>query len=257
MALRATSFLASPLVWLAAVTMLATGRIRLVAVYAVLAAVVQLLKLAAGAVPSFNLLAYVPQFPGRLGGLIRNDLRELLSVLDIYVALVLSAGATAYRVFGVNQDPQAPVVLSLLIGIAVSTSAQCLFGLDLSGSALTRYRLMPVRGWQVLLSKDIAYLAILTLLVLPLNPVSGWTFGLTALAIGHWPSVMMRAPVHRWRFTGSRLFPGVVQAVIALILGFGGQWAIAAVLYVLSLAFLGRCWKDAVMEALPEFHDAG
>ena len=89
-----------------------------------------------------------------------------------------------------------------------------------------------------------------------LAPGPGMTFGLAALAIGHYPSLAMPAAQQRWRFTGSRLFPGVVQALVALALGFGEfqqgsiYLAIAASLYALSLWLGGRYWdrrSDRVM----------
>jgi hypothetical protein len=44
----------------------------------------------------------------------------------------------------------------------MSTYAQSLFGLELgSGSGMTRYHLLPLGGWEILLAKDIAFLAML------------------------------------------------------------------------------------------------
>ena len=187
-------------------------------------------------------------FPGRLGGLVRKNLREMLSVLDVYIAALLSIGGVGYRLLAAHPDPAAFPILSLVVALTISTYAQCLFGLDLRSSAMMRYRMLPLAGWEILLAKDLAFLGILLLLVLPLAPAPGMTFGLAALAIGHYPSLRIPAVQQRWRFTGSRLFPGVVQALVALALGFGEfqrGWiffAISTAFYGLSLWVGGRYW---------------
>ncbi len=243
--LQLMSLAVSPVAWMAAVILGATGRWRLAVLWMAMAAGVQLVKLA-GRPLEFGLARSIPQFGGRLGGLIRSNLRDLLSVLDPYLAAVLSAGGAAYRMLAPSPEPEAAVILAVLVGLALSTCAQCLFGLDVNGSALTRYALMPVRGWQILLAKDVAFLALLIVLLLPLDLAAGLTFGLVALAVGHHSSVVLRTPIFRWRFAGSRLFPGVVQGVLALVMGLAAHraslWflAAAAALWTVSLLIYGR-----------------
>jgi hypothetical protein len=176
----------------------------------------------------------------------------MLSVLDVYIAALIAIGGTAYRFLAPQADAAAFPILAMVVALAISTYAQCLFGLDLTSSAMTRYRLLPLAGWEILLAKDLAYLGLLLFLVLPLAPGPGMTFGLAALAIGHFSSVCLPAAQQRWRFTGSRLLPGVIQALVALALGFGEYQsgiiylAIAAALYGWSLWFFGRAWDRSV-----------
>jgi hypothetical protein len=144
---------------------------------------------------------------------VRKNLRQMLTVLDTYLALILSAGGTVYR-FGTHApDPAALPIFAILVGLALSTYAQCLFSLD-SASGMVRYRLMPLPVWQILLAKDLAFLGILFVLVLPLDAGAGMTFGIAALAVGHWPSVRKRLPLRRWRFAGGRVKYGAAQAVV-------------------------------------------
>lgn len=255
-ALRLATLLLSPVLWFAAAALLVkTRRPALGMLFLLLVLAAQVLagagrRIAARA-PRASRFRFVPALPGRLGQLVRANLRQMLSVLNVYIALLLSAGGALWRLVGRHPDPMAFPILALLVGLALSTYAQCLFGLDAASSALTRYRLLPLAGWQILLAKDAAFLAILLLLVLPLAPGPGLTFGLTALAIGHWPSLSAPAPQHRWRFTGHRLFPAVVQALAALILACaeyqrGPQFlALAAALYTGSLVLGGRYWEHA------------
>jgi hypothetical protein len=92
-----------------------------------------------------------------------------------------------------------------------------LFELD-PQSARTRYRLLPVRPREILLAKDAAFLGLLLLLTLPLNPVAGMTFGFAALAIGHFPA-LRRNPQYRWRFLGGRFVIGAAQVAFGAALG--------------------------------------
>jgi hypothetical protein len=89
--------------------------------------------------PHWDLLGDIPQFPGRLGGLVRKNVRETLSLLDPYAAALLSIGGGAYRIFGAHPDPAAFTIIGLLVALAMSTCAQSLFGLDGDGG-VTRYR---------------------------------------------------------------------------------------------------------------------
>jgi hypothetical protein len=251
--LRLASLALSPVAWLGVVILLETARPLMALAFCALAAGVQaaaaLGRHAARRDPHWNLLRYIPQFPGRLGGLVRKNIREILSLIDPYAALLLSAGGGLYRLFGAHPDPDAFAILGLLVALTMSTYAQSLFGLDF-GSGMTRYHLLPLGGWEILLAKDIAFLAMLLALLLPLDPGPGMTFGLVALALGHHSSVLLDLPQQRWRFTGGRLLPvGALQAVGGMALGFLEHQrglavlVAAAVACLVSLHYYGRRWE--------------
>jgi hypothetical protein len=249
--LRLASFGVSPALWLAVLILLLTSSVAIALLFLAVVVGVHSLSALGGLVvrraPLFNLQRYVPQLPGRLGGMIRNNVRQMLSVLDLYVALTLSIAANAYRWLSPHPEPAAFPIMAVLVALALSTYPQCLFGLD-SDSALARYRLLPLRGWQILLAKDAAYLAILLMLVLPLSPGAGMTFGLAALAIGRYPSLALYSPQHRWRFTSGDFRFGVLQMLAGTGLGLAehqiGEWFLlaAAVGYAASLYIGGRHW---------------
>lgn len=153
----------------------------------------------------------VPRFGGRLGVLIQKNLRQMLSTLDFWCALLLGVATGIYRAVDRTAPPEAFLLMSLLVMLALSSYAQCLFGLDGIGG-LTRYRLLPLRGWQILLAKDLAFLIVAIVLTLALNPLAGLAAALLVLAVGHDPSVKHMKPQVRWRFsTGAPLGNGVVQ----------------------------------------------
>jgi hypothetical protein len=167
----------------------------------------------------------------------------MLTLLDPYLALVISAAGTAWRIFG-QADAAAPKILSLLVAVSISTYAQCLFALE-TGSGMTRYRLLPLRGWQILIAKDAAFLGLLLLLTLPLDAGVGMAFGLAALAIGRYPSLRVHLPQRRWRFSSGRVLFGVLQGLVGATLGFhaaGAGLAIAVAMYAAALYLGGREW---------------
>lgn len=252
--LRFASLALSPVAWIGMLILLRTARPLVALSFCGLALGVQaaasLARYAAQRDPHWNVLRYIPQFPGRLGGLVRKNVREMLSLLDPYAALLIAIGGGAYRLLARHPDPAAFAILSLLVALTLSTYAQSLFGLELSGSGMTRYRLLPLGGWQVLLTKDIAFLAVLLVWLLPLDPAPGMTFGLAALVLGHHSSVLLELPQKTWRFTGGRLLPvGALQAIIGMALGFLEHQRglevleLSALAYVTSLTYYGRRWE--------------
>ena len=250
--LRLASLLLSPVTWVAVLILLKTASLAMTLAFVALAIILQgalaIGRRIALRQPQWGLLRHIPRFPGRIGGLVRKNVREILTVLDPYVALLLAAGGSVYRFFNSHPDPAAFPIIGLLAALAMSTYAQSLFGLDYC-SGLTRYRLLPLRGWEILLAKDAAFLGILLILLLPLDPLPGMTLGLVALAVGHHSSVLLYLPHERWRFTGGRLLPvGVLQALLGLGLGFAEiQHGIVVLItavagFLGSLFYYGRCW---------------
>jgi hypothetical protein len=157
----------------------------------------------------------IPHFPGPLNQLIRKNLREMLSTLDFYCAVLLSIFAAVARVTLPSSMPaEALLAITVLVVLALSSYAQCLFGLDGTGG-LARYRLLPLRGWQILAAKNAAFLLVVIPLTLPLAPLAGGAAALIALAMGHEPSVARPRKQLRWRFSsGGAVIYGIFQAVL-------------------------------------------
>jgi hypothetical protein len=164
----------------------------------------------------------------------------MLTVIDTYVAILVALGGTIFRLVAAKPDPEAFPMLAMLVALALSTYTQCLFALDGRGG-LTRYALLPMPWWRVVLAKDACWLAVLLVLVTPLDIAPGMAFGFTVLAVGHYPAMRHRLPLHRWRFAGGRVFFGVSQMVLGATIGFGAihhaaaYLMLAAALYSLSL----------------------
>jgi hypothetical protein len=254
-----TSLLLSPVLWVAVVLLWKSARVTVALGFLAFAVAMQV-GLAFGVglarvAPAWNPLRHVPQLPGRMGGLIRNNLREMFTLLDFYVAAALSVGGVCYAYLAKNPDASAAPVISVLIALALSTFAQSLFGLEL-GQGMTRYRLLPLRGWEILLAKDAAFLLVLVVLTGALSPGPGLAAGLVALALGHHSSIYQRIALKKWRFAGGRLLPvGALQGVGTVAAGFGGIQLGAVVVtgcaavWLGSLYFYGRRLECFVAES--------
>jgi hypothetical protein len=196
--------------------------------------------------PAHGRFRPVPNFPGPLNQLVRKNIREMLATLDFYCALLLTLAALAARLAGTPLPREAFMALTLLVVLALSSYAQCLFGLDGRGG-WSRYRLLPLRGWQILAAKDTAFLAIVIPLTLPLAPLAALGAALVALAVGHEPSVNQIRAQARWRFSsGSSLFYGLFQAaamaMAAAGIFFNGAFVLApcAAAWAISVWWYGR-----------------
>jgi hypothetical protein len=174
----------------------------------------------------------LPRFPSPLNQMIRKNLREMLSTLDFVTAALIALAAAGWRAAGMLPK-EALFPFTFVAMLAISTCALSLFGLD-GAAGMRRYSLLPVRGWQVLLAKDIAYIAISLVVALPLYIPSALASALIALAVGHRASIRYIAPQLRWRFqTGPSFGDAIVQIVTMTMAG-------AAVAYSNAL-YLAPC----------------
>lgn len=159
-----------------------------------------------------GVLRLAPRFPGILGPLVRKDIRGLASTLDFYCALVPAVAAMGYRAAGML-PVDAFLPGTCLVLLAISTPSQTLFGLDGRGG-LTRYRLLPLAGWQILLAKDIAFLLAAIALTAALAPAAGLAGALIALALGRKTAIEENRTQLRWRLqAGASFGPAVVQII--------------------------------------------
>jgi hypothetical protein len=182
-----------------------------------------------------------PKFPGPLNQLVRKDLRQILSSLDFYCALGWSAMAAIVRATGRLPD-DARVPMSLVIVVALSTIALNSFGPD-GEAGMHRYKLLPVRGWRILLAKDAAFLLIATLMTVSLSPLAGISAALAALALGHYDSVALRHDETRWRFRTSKSFGRSILQIILLIVAGAGAGGGNKVYFLAAIAsYAGSTW---------------
>lgn len=202
-------------------------------------------------VPELDPARWIPAPPGMLGPLIRKNLREMVTVLDFWIASLLALATIAYRTKHDWPEPETMLGMSIIIVLAgLGTYAQCLFGLD-ARAGRTRYRLLPLRGWRILLAKDIAFVVVAALLTAGVQPLAGLAAALGALTVGHHLSVLQPIPQQRWRFTSGSVMVTVVQAVASAgsavaVARESVLWLVPCVAaWAISLWWYGLCWEEA------------
>jgi hypothetical protein len=118
---------------------------------------------------------------------------------------------------------------------------------------LLRYRLLPIAGWKILVTQDLAFLIPLAVMVSLLNLRTGVTFGLVAIAVGRYPSLTQRANQRRWRFVGGDLRFGLAQLLLSASAGIGaaraGLWVVgvAFAVYLVSIVGGEMLWKRSLV----------
>ena len=190
----------------------------------------------------------ISRTPLKVGGIAQEMWRELRGTLDFWTALLIAVCGTVYRLFAHAPEPEAFPVLSLFVGIAMSTIGQRMLRLD-EGRALLRYRLLPIAGWKLLVTLDMTFLIPLAVMVSLLSLRTGIAFGLVAIAVGRYPSLRQRANQRRWRFVGGDPRFGVAQVLLGGLAGIGaartGLWVlvVAFAVYVVSIFWGELLWK--------------
>jgi hypothetical protein len=189
--------------------------------------------------------------PLKVGGIAQEMWRGLQGTLDFWAALLIAVIGTCYRLFGRPPEPQAFPILSLSVGLAMSTIAQRMLRLD-EGRALLRYRLLPIAGWKLLVTQDMTFLIPLAVMASLLSLRTGLAFGLVAIAVGRYPSLRQRANQRRWRFVGGDPRFGAAQIVLGGLAGIGaartGLWvlAVASALYLVSVFWGELLWRRSL-----------
>jgi hypothetical protein len=186
-----------------------------------------------------------------VSGIAQETWREMLGTLDFWTALLIAVSGTLYRLFGRAPEPEALLILSLFVGIAMSTIGQRMLRLD-EGRALLRYRLLPIAGWKLLVTQDMTFLIPLAVMVSLLSLRTGIAFGLVAIAVGRYPSLRQRANQRRWRFVGGDPRFGVAQVLLGGLAGIGAAriglrvLAVASALYLVSVFWGELLWRRSL-----------
>lgn len=173
---------------------------------------------------------HLPRFPRPVNQLIRKNLREMLSTLDFLCGAMIAVAALGWRIAGML-PPAAFLPLTAVAMLAISTCALTLFGLD-GTPGMTRYRLTPLPGWQILLAKDAAYLSMALVVAAPLSIPGALGAALIALTVGHKASIRTPRAQLRWRFQTGPSFGDALAQIIPMTM------AGAAVVYESPLVLL-------------------
>lgn len=197
----------------------------------------------------FNVQRLIPRFPGHFGILLRKDLRQIIVSLEFWMALLLSASTAAYKIFVAPLHERAGFMIGLLVVLAFASYSACIFGLD-GEAGVARYKLLPLPGWAVLVSKTAALLLVVGLLTIHLAMLPCLAGMLMVAAVSQVAAIIQRSDQVRWRFSsGPTLRMGFVQ-LPALGLGLGGTYYWPAAGIVVSVLIFGvtTWWNGHLLE---------
>ena len=216
------------------------------------------------------------EFPGRLGGLMKKDLRYFTRSLDLYLVLPIVIMLDIY--LATAPDPSAPIFRAVLVFLFLplfSLVSNC-FGLD-SPLGFDRYAPLPLSGRDILLSKNLAFASLVVLLFVAIFPFAFLRFDLGVIALGfievalmalaylswgNWMSVRdpYRMQFYRFSSGGSPIdaimglifgsLPGLLMAYLIYSEGYAAIWKIAMITvvyvaaYYLSITRSGRRFEE-------------
>jgi hypothetical protein len=155
--------------------------------------------------------------PGRLGGLVGKDFRYFRRLLDFHLGFAVTFLAHFYLINALTPSLSLFSAFLIMVFLANAALAFNSFGLD-TQPGLSRYTIIPVSGRSILLSKNLAYVMVLSVQVVPMLFLAAWRLGigasllglLEALALasayltwGNWMSVTHPLKMHFYRFANS------------------------------------------------------
>jgi hypothetical protein len=215
--------------------------------------------------------------PGRLGPLVQKEQRAMRTVLDLWMGLlpVLAAAALSLSISLSSTVRQA--IFVIVCALNANVMQNCL-GLD-RPAGLTRYLILPIRGKDLFLAKNVAVMVVVALQLTLLLAIGAWQSGViqlgaeivvaTVLLLAHlaWGNVVSvfeprRTEPHRFASGGDPVTaslsvligsaPGV--AVIVLLRSDSRVTALAIAVIVLltmaayysSLRYAGRSFERRI-----------
>jgi hypothetical protein len=121
----------------------------------------------------------IARLPGRLGPLVQKEQRALSSVLDVWMALLLSLAAAALAFSASVSSTFRQSIFVMVCFLNLRVMLNCL-GLD-RPAGLTRYLILPIRGTDLFLAKNVAVMVVVTAQLILLLAIGAWQSGFTQL----------------------------------------------------------------------------
>ena len=121
----------------------------------------------------------IARLPGRLGPLVHKEQRSVSRVLDLWMGLLLVLAAAALALAAYMSATYRQAILVIVCALNVNVTLNCL-GLD-RPAGLTRYLILPIRGKDLLLAKNVAVMVVVAVQLMPLLAVGAWQSGFVQL----------------------------------------------------------------------------
>ena len=171
----------------------------------------------------------VARLPGRLGPLVQREQRSIRRVLDLWMGLLLVLAAAALLLSTSRSSTFRQVIFVIVCAMNTTVTLNCL-GLD-RPAGLTRYLILPIRGTDLLLAKNVAMTIVVAAQLMLLLAVGAWQSGfmqlgaetvvavvliLAHLAWGNIVSVFQPRRVEPYRFASAG---DPVTAFVSVLIG--------------------------------------
>jgi hypothetical protein len=172
----------------------------------------------------------IPGLPAALGAATLKECRYLSRTLDMILGTLFAWGAAVWLLL--QSEPNA---LALLAGIGalVSETAMPMNAFGLDRGAVDRYRILPLSGREVLLSKNLAFFIVAAIQVVPLCIAAAFAFGpaeslaclfgfatfaLALLMLGNGLSVSEPMPREFFNFDSKEQTGGILGLLYAMLI---------------------------------------
>jgi hypothetical protein len=206
----------------------------------------------------------IARLPGRLGPLVLKEQRSLSKVLDVWMVLLVTLAVAALSLVASLSSTVRQTFFVIVCILNAHVTINCL-GRD-RPSGLTRYLILPVRGKDLLLAKNLAVMSAVTVQLVVLLAIGAWKSGfmqlgaetlvlivlmLTHLAWGNVVSVFepRTSRPHRFSSAGDPLtglatmligsIPGVAVMVLLRLGSRASALAIGAIVLLTMAAYYG------------------
>jgi hypothetical protein len=117
--------------------------------------------------------------PGRLGPLVQKEQRSIRTVLDLWVGLLPVLATVALALSISLSSTVRQTIFVIVCALNANVTLNCL-GLD-RPAGLTRYRILPIRGKDLFLAKNVAVMIVVALQLTLLLAIGAWQSGVLQL----------------------------------------------------------------------------
>ncbi len=121
-------------------------------------------------------LGLAGRLPGRFGGLVDKDLRYFTRLLDFYFGLLVAVWAAFYAGFVGDASPHAARAALMGVLLFNLSAAFNYFGFE-TAAGFDRYGLLPLSGRDVIVSKNLSFVLLVSAQLCPVLLLASWRFG--------------------------------------------------------------------------------
>jgi hypothetical protein len=121
----------------------------------------------------------IARLPGRLGPLVQKELRSVSRVLDLWMVLLLALAAAALSLAGSLSSTFRQTIFVIVCALNINVTLNCL-GLD-RPAGLTRYLVLPIRGKDLFLAKNVAVMVVVAVQLMLLLAIGALQSGFMQL----------------------------------------------------------------------------